>query len=80
MINETHNTAALAPARPGLLPRLLSWLRELRALAAHRRAMADLLGRDARLLQDIGLDRGTVAGHYDNPRLGLSPDRQRRLR
>jgi len=70
MVNQAHSCADLAGPRPGLGSRLIAGLRAWRQRREHRRAMAQLLTAEPRLLKDIGLDRATVIGQYDNPRLG----------
>jgi uncharacterized protein YjiS (DUF1127 family) len=71
MVNQAHSFSALPCPRPSLGSRLIAGLRAWRLRREHRQAMAQLLTAEPRLLKDIGLDRATVIGQYDNPRLGL---------
>ncbi|MDD3446242.1 MAG: DUF1127 domain-containing protein [Zavarzinia sp.] len=80
MVNRAHSEVIPALPRAGFWTRLAGAFRRARAWREHRHAMAYLLTVDARLLRDIGIDRATVAGHYHDPILGLTPDRDRRDR
>lgn len=71
MVNQAHSCSALSCPRPSLGSRLIAGLRAWQRRREHRRAMAQLLMAEPRLLKDIGLDRATVIGQYDNPRLGV---------
>lgn len=77
MVNQANNIPCCEAAIPRpFLPRLAALWRRHRQRVEHRRAMARLLTVEDRLLSDIGLDRATVAGHYDDPALGIRPDRR----
>ena len=71
-------SATLATVTPLVRPadRLTLLLKRVRDAFAGRRAAADLAQLDARMLADIGLTRGDVAGAFEAP---LADDPTERL-
>lgn len=76
--NRIVSFQASASRGAGLAGRLLRLWHHYRAAREHRRAMAHLLGQEARLLNDIGIDRATVLGHYLTPWQATADEQTRR--